>query len=154
MSAYTEFEYDFIERTLINLENYSGEYEVTNLINCAVGLIMIPKALHKPRLNPLIMGEISEEFGIEVSDIICIKSERGEYLFENYNKYNLRNVVFHMRNAISHGGIKQRVENGLIKSLEFTDVSGENTTLEMTISVEKFRTFSIAVANMILDTKE
>ena len=100
MSEYSEetFAKDFAERTLKNLINYSGEYEVTQLINSAIGLLMIPK----------------EEFFNEIIDniISCqlLKKMREAIDFDEItskNKKNsLKNIVIHIRNGIAHGHMK------------------------------------------------
>jgi hypothetical protein len=44
--AYKEFDKDFLKRTLEILKDYTGEREATLLINCLVGLLILPKANH------------------------------------------------------------------------------------------------------------
>ncbi|WP_407932416.1 HEPN family nuclease [Dysgonomonas sp. PH5-45] len=45
MSEYTNFPKDFLVRTKDNLNNYEGDYAVTNLINSYLWLIIIPDEL-------------------------------------------------------------------------------------------------------------
>ncbi len=48
---YKDFSKNFIERTKDNLRIYSGKCEVTNLINCCLGLIIIPKEILVDKLS-------------------------------------------------------------------------------------------------------
>lgn len=69
MSEYTIFPIDFINRTRENLEKYSGKYEVTNLINCCLGLIIIPKQKLKDKMPIYVFNNEDNYFGITKSNI-------------------------------------------------------------------------------------
>lgn len=43
MSYLSDFERSFSEHTLAVVEAYSGEYDATLLINCLLGLLVVPK---------------------------------------------------------------------------------------------------------------
>lgn len=51
------------------LEDYTGEYDVTNLINCAVGLIIIPKEQHFTCLHSNNIQTLEEIYGITKPNI-------------------------------------------------------------------------------------
>lgn len=154
MSAYKNFEHDFIQRTLKDIDRYSGSYEVTALINSCVGLLVIPKEKLFEQLPTSILNEDKRNFGINKCNIRFIAPEKQELRFENYDEYNIRNVVTHMRNAVAHGRIQQEsICEGQISSLEFKDEYKGKQTFEAVLSVDEFRSFAISIANEVLKSK-
>lgn len=61
---YTRFEISFVERTLENLENYKGKYEVTDLINNCLGLIIIPRQKFYDTIPKYTFDTSDETYGI------------------------------------------------------------------------------------------
>lgn len=146
MSTYINFEYDFIERTLIDIERYQGEFEVTALLNSCVGLLVIPKE----NLFDKLQDEDICQYGIAVNKV-RVNDNSG-------CSHSLKNVLRHIRNSIAHGNFNQEdTSGGIIRSLRFQDYVKENgrrkRTFEMTIRVEEFRSFAIRVANEVLATR-
>lgn len=144
MSAYTNFKYDFIDRTLQNINSYSGNNEVTALLNSCVGLLIIPK---ETLFNALPTANI-QDYNIETQKLFI---DDGRH-----NKYKVKNIVIHVRNSISHGNFKQEsILDGKIESLKFEDFNpaDRNKTFEMIISVDEFKKFAIRVANEVLATR-
>ncbi|HWE72244.1 MAG TPA: HEPN family nuclease [Stellaceae bacterium] len=45
MSYNSPFQQDFIERSLRIIEQYNGPYDATLLINCLLGLVLVPSAM-------------------------------------------------------------------------------------------------------------
>lgn len=151
MSEYKNFEYDFIQRTVEDIERYSGQYEVTSLINSCVGLLVIPKEKLFEQLPTSILNEDKKTFGIKKYNVRYIVPEKQELRFDSYDEYNIRNVVTHMRNAIAHGRIKQEsIVNGQIESLKFEDRSRQGKTFEAVFQVSEFKEFVTMIANEIL----
>lgn len=146
MSAYIDFEYDFIERTLLDIERYQGEFGVTMLLNSCVGLLVIPKE----NLFDKLSDEDVSQYGIDMNKI-RVNDNSG---FPN----SFKNILRHIRNSISHGNFNQSdTSGGIIRTLRFQDFMKENgrrkKTFEMTISVEEFRKFAIGVATEVLATR-
>lgn len=142
MTAYENFSIDFIKRTLNILEGYMGEYDVTNLINCAVGLIIIPKEQHFNCLRSINIQTLEEIYGITKPNI------------RYSNDDSLSNIVRHMRNSIAHGKITQeKVKDNKIKSLRFRDEYRGCPTFEAIFSIEEFKAFSIAVAKEVISNQ-
>lgn len=101
---------EFIRRTRENYENYQGKYEVTNLINSMLGLVVIPK--EDDRLYPKIENDwIGKQFWNEIRKGVSKKDD------------DLCEIVRHLRNAIAHGGIKLVADGnpGEIREVEFKD---------------------------------
>ena len=154
MSEYKNFEYDFIKRTIHILESYEGIYDVTSLINNCVGLLVLPKELLNEKLPLEILNDSEKIFGIKRQNIKFIKLENESLKFENYDEYNIRNVVTHMRNAISHGHIKQEsIVSGEIESLHFEDWLNNKNTFEAILSVNEFKEFAVLIAKEVLKSE-
>lgn len=146
MSAYINFEYDFIERTLMDIERYQGEFEVTALLNSCVGLLVIPKE----NLFDKLPDEDICQYGIDVNKV-RVNDNSG-------CPHSLKNVLRHIRNSIAHGNFNQEdTSGGIIRTLRFQDFMKKNgreiETFEMKIGVEEFRRFAIRVANEVLATR-
>jgi hypothetical protein len=45
MSYNSDFQKEFIERSLGLINSYAGNFDVTNLINCLLGLLVVPHAV-------------------------------------------------------------------------------------------------------------
>lgn len=142
MSAWQDFPRDFLRRTMANVENYKGEYEVTNLINNCLGLIVIPNDHLVDTLPKYTFNPNDTRFGITKRNI----------LFQHDRNYKLGNIVRHVRNGLSHGLIEQRSQNGEIVGLRIYDRkdkrSPENFSLEL--SIDELKRFSFALANAFL----
>ncbi len=120
MSMYELFIKDFVVRTNKNLEyieekkeNGDEVYEVTQLVNSFLGLIVFPKEKAWDQIRKIqdfqsIMDNI--EFDIRINT----------YSYKR-RCMNLKNFVYHVRNAVAHGGIELFHDNNEIKSIAFYD---------------------------------
>lgn len=138
MTAWQDFPRDFLRNTMRNVESYQGEYEVTNLINNCLGLIVIPNDHLIDRLPKYTFNAVDSRFGIK----------KGNIRHEDKNDYTLRNIVRHVRNGLSHGLIEQQSHNTEIVGLRIFDrlnkKSPENFSLELSIDELKLFAFSLA----------
>ena len=152
MATGLEFISDFIRRTQFNYYSLSNDkYEVTQLINSAIGLLIIPKE------NKNI--KISDNFidAVLLSDIKqCVK----------INTYaaplDLEQIVRHLRNGIAHGRFEFEAEitsvdpkSILIHKVVFKDSSRASykklhEDFEIEISVELLRDFFIAFSDAVV----
>jgi hypothetical protein len=142
MGAYTDFPKSFIERTVCNVNNYKGDYEVTNLINNCMGLLVI---LSNPRLIALpdyTFDDTNCRFSITKSNI----------QYEVSNDYSLRNVVRHIRNGLAHGRTEQQSDGNEIVGIRIhdkvNDTSGENFAIQL--SIDEFRDFVLSLSKYYL----
>lgn len=102
MSHYKNQEYDFINRTKTIIEQYEkleidkgDKFEVTLLLNCLVGLLILPQ---QNWFNSLPHDLVSQkEWGIDEKHISTIK--KGE-------TKNVKDVARHLRNSIAHYNFK------------------------------------------------
>lgn len=147
---YKNQEIDFVKRTKEIIKQYhscnvSGEkYEVTLLLNCFVGLLILPEHHWYDKLLEDIVSK--EEWGISSRDISEIKS--GEIK-------SVKNVARHMRNAISHYRFKA-LENTSkeIDKIKFEDFSNKNKTFEATLSTEAIKQFVTKLTDVFIKEME
>ncbi|MBW7990977.1 MAG: hypothetical protein FVQ84_13305 [Planctomycetes bacterium] len=142
MSEYRDFPRDFIDRSKANVENYSGEYEITNLINNCLGLVIIPKEKLAENIPEYQFDDNDKCYGITRMNIT--HSDDG---------YSLSQVVRHIRNGLAHGRIEQRVNGDKISGLrihdKLKDSSPENFSIEFT--VEEFKCFAFSLSSKLIE---
>lgn len=156
MSMYTDFTRDFAERTLKNLDyietsEKKGEntYEITQLINSFLGLIVFPQENDKARVSQVaIDSKIIQDLDV------CIT---GNTYTGQYGAVNLQNLIYHFRNAISHGHIEPYAnENGEIFKIEFQDQNPfkKNEEFRIEVEISLLRKFVRAFAEALITTYE
>ena len=99
MTAYNkqDFEKDFMKRTLKIVNQYSGSFEATLLMNCLLGLVVIPKE----RLLSYIPDDSidqMQEWGIFQTSIISV----GDVSKENPEPHTVRGIVINLRHSLAH----------------------------------------------------
>ena len=98
--TYKEFIRDFVKRTKENYEKVKdGPYEVTQLINSALGLLIIPKEYENEKEKKGNKIKISDDFVDESLLNNMISCVDDPYK----NNLDLAELVRHLRNGISHG---------------------------------------------------
>ncbi|MEW5922317.1 MAG: HEPN family nuclease [Bacillota bacterium] len=135
-------EKDFVERTLHILDNYDGPYGVTLLINCLLGLIVLPKEKDFNHIS----GSKDIHFhdlGLEDGDIRSWGNIREE-------QRTVASFIRCMRNSIAHIHIESISAEGEIESLLFIDKSGFEAVLgigKIKNMVKKFASYFIGRLN-------
>lgn len=130
-----EFERDFMQRTLDLVQRYKGPYDATLLLNCLLGLVIVPKeaSLNRIPLDPL---SNLEKWGISPNSI----RRCGAATKKNPQPETLRGVVHNLRNAVSHFRFTPEHEGGVITGFSFNDMNGFDASIdlnEMRVFVEK-----------------
>lgn len=154
---YNDFEYDFVERTLSNIEwiekqnsidnenrNALDFYEVTNFINQCLGLIILPSQFSDKIFLKNFPQELSY-YGVGDHIVNKIKDNKQK---------TLSNVMRHIRNGIAHGHIQQVIDGSDdITDVKIWDVDQniENPTEKdahtiIEFRVEELKLFAINVA--------
>lgn len=156
MSMYAEFTRDFATRTLENLnyietaeKNGKNTYEVTQLINSFLGLIVFPQEQNEERV-----GRVSID--PKIIDDLRLGVTENTYT-GRYEEVNLQNLIYHFRNAISHGHIKPHADkNKELSVLCFHDFIQKEPTVSFQIKVEisLLRKFVHAFAEGLIKTYE
>ena len=149
---YNDFEYDFVERTLSNIEwiekqnsidnenrNALDFYEVTNFINQCLGLIILPSQFSDKIFLKNFPQELSY-YGVGDHIVNKIKDNKQK---------TLSNVMRHIRNGIAHGHIQQHSDN----NNDITDIRILDANRDVTIAndndahtIIEFTTFTTKVA--------
>ena len=132
-----DFIKDFATRTKANLKIVeNGPYEVTQLINSMVGLLIIPETLQFNKItDSLIDGALLDKMKN------CI--EANTY----HTPINLKEISKHLRNAVAHSRIKFEAEKPnitthplIIHSVRFEDINkdtGESIAIKVEIDLLK-----------------
>lgn len=121
-----KFELDFMSRSREIIEQYQGPYDATLLINCMLGLLVVPKETLFNDI-PTIPFESLTGWGIQPRSIMSI----GKCNYGHEHLPNLRQLVLRMRNAVSHFRIKPFSLNGNVQGFEFSDLNGFKAKLEL-----------------------
>lgn len=132
MSYNSDFERAFIERSLALVQEDKGPYDAALLLNCLLGLLVVPK---ESCLAAIPMDPINElqKWGISPSAIKSFGSSNGP----NDDPRTLRGLVWHLRNAVAHFRFKPIPECGEVTDFQFHDRSG----FEATIPLSELRVF-------------
>lgn len=147
MSAYLQQEYDFIERTKTIIEQYasikdSKKYEVTLLMNCFIGLLILPQQHWYDKLPDIIISE--KEWGISADDISFIKISE---------KKDIKNISRHLRNSISHYRFTAfKDDSNNISQIRFEDNNKhDGKTFEATLSVSSIKKFIFHFSELLCE---
>lgn len=156
---YKQFECDFIRRTLKIIEQYethvetnsiiNEKYEVTLLINCLLGLLVLPKERLLLDKIPDIPFEKFEEWGLPKKFV----TNWGKI---PESKRNLKTIIHRMRNSIAHFRVTSYGNGSEITSIKFRDCnpSGSKTTFEGEIPVKCLKIFVRKLARTIIDNNQ
>ena len=140
MSFNNDFERAFIERSLALVQEYKGPFDATLLLNCLLGLLVVPKesCLAQIPLTPI--TEL-QKWGISPSAIKSVGKSTGP----NDNPENLRGLVWRLRNAVAHFRFKPLPTRGEVEAFNFKDQSG----FEATVPLSDLRVFVERLASHI-----
>ena len=134
---YEKMEVDFIKRTLKLISKYKGDYEVTLLINCCLGLLVLPKEKH---LNSIPKQEIPPAdalWGLSRDSVIVDCQHCG---------YMLSDIIRRIRNGICHFKIKTLPDDtGEIRTIEIED----RGKFKAVLSIDKFRELAESLAGHV-----
>jgi len=137
-------EKDFIEKTKTLLEQYekakidqSEKYEVSLLLNCCVGLLLLPKEKIYNKIDEQL--NLNDDWGIKETDITIGSS----------NPKSVKNIIRHLRNSVAHGKFEflSPQKGSEIERMEFKD---SNVTIN--IHVDQLKKFLFQLIDQ-LETK-
>jgi len=133
-----DFIKEFFERTVYNLKLYnknnkSGnknfKYEVTQLINSLLGLVVFVKE------DDLSFNSINLDTIVKIEDINWRYDHRNSGECEDKN---FSNFLRHIRNAISHKRLKIKSKDKQISSVVFKDEQRRNNNIfEVELNIEQ-----------------
>ncbi len=134
---YNEISRDFAQRTKLLIESYKGEYEVTLLVNCCLGLLIVPK---EKDFNKIPDEEIPIKTGIWGinRESITVKCEQCGY--------NLRHVIRRIRNGICHFHIKTIPDDH--NNISFLEIRDGNDFM-VTLSISQLRELAFSLTDHV-----
>lgn len=127
-----EFAKSFMRRTLELVERYQGPYDATLLVNCLLGLLIVPKESLIETVPPDPFDMLSI-WGIESTSILNF----GKCDYGHPHKPNLKQLVRRLRNAVAHFKIDPVHRNAEVAAFKFEDRNG----FRAEISLSEMRTF-------------
>lgn len=127
-----------MRRTLSIATEYQGNYDATLLINCLLGLLIVPKEslLQKIPETPF---ESLSDWGISPDSIKAFGRYRNGYS----GKPNLRQLVHRLRNATAHFRIDPVHQEGQVSGFSFKDRNGFHAQ----ISLPEIQTLVVRLAD-------
>jgi HEPN pEK499 p136 len=120
------FEKSFMSRTLDIVNNYDGPYEATLLVNCLLGLLVLPKETVIQRIPAAPVASLNE-WGIRPGSI----KNPGTCEYGHQHDLNLRQLMRRMRNSIAHFDVKPIHREGEVEGYAFKDRNGFHVELSV-----------------------
>jgi hypothetical protein len=114
-----DFAKSFMRRTLDIARTYNGPYDATLLINCMLGLLVVPKEALIDKI-PAAPFESLAEWGIKPGSI----RSAGKCEYGHEHSPTLRQLVRRMRNAVAHFKIEPFPSRGEVQGFSFKDRNG------------------------------
>jgi HEPN pEK499 p136 len=140
MSFNSDFERAFIERSLVLVQQYKGPYDATLLLNCLLGLLVVPKESCLAAIPDTPTSQLLS-WGIDPKAITSF----GKWDGPNNDPNNLRGFIWRLRNAVAHFHFKPVPADGDVVAFNFKDQSG----FEATVQIAELRVFVECLASHI-----
>jgi hypothetical protein len=150
---YKIFERDFIVRTQTTIQQYEcyvlkqvpkqEQFEITLLINCLLGLLVLPNQRLYVNIPDIPIGQL-KDWGLQEKHII-----EGKGL-------PMKQIIRHMRNSVAHFRLKPLGDGSKITQLKFWDEKFDESTyrteknFEAVIPVETLRMFVQKLTESVL----
>ena len=162
MSEYSkDYVIDIARRTNQNLKDYHGCYDVTQLINSAVGLLILPHAnFYSNIANSFVSSNVLSALRKAIKNDTYPEDGDSEHI-------ELRDIVKHIRNGIAHSKIFFEANNGELFEVQILDhrnpypkkdtETGKWKTLpaadfEIVLSISTLRQFMIEFSEAIISS--
>ena len=147
-----KFEIEFVERTKKILEEYTGDYDMSIILNCALGLIILPyeKRRDTPSWNTE-LGDISElpSFNLKIFKPIRNTNNSGV----TYYPKTLKVLLQKIRNGLAHQNIEPVNENGKFVGViirNYFNKANRHLDLDVHFSQQELKDFALFIANEYL----
>lgn len=114
-----DFARSFMKRTLALATEYDGPLDATLLVNCLLGLLIVPKEALIEKI-PTTEFDSLLQWGIKPDSI----KRLGRCDYGHEHRPNLRQLVRRLRNAVAHFRIEPRHENEQVSGYTFSDQNG------------------------------
>jgi HEPN pEK499 p136 len=127
MEYQQEFQLDFMRRTLAIVRGYNEPYDATLLVNCLLGLLIVPKERWITRIPADPLSRLPD-WGISPN---AVKSFGKCPTCGSPRSENLRELVWSMRNAIAHFRLAPFGRSGHVAGFKLTDRNGFEADIEL-----------------------
>lgn len=127
-----------MKHTLEIVENYQGPFDATILVNCMLGLLVVPKERYIKAIPEQPLTELAQ-WGIRPESI----QNPGRVTDTNPRPETLRGLVKNLRHSVAHFTLKPIPANADVHSFEYRNDSGLHAVIslaEMRVFVKKLAT--------------
>lgn len=121
-----DFAKSFMRRTLDIASTYAGPYDATLLVNCLLGLLIVPKEALIDKIPAAPFASLAD-WGICPGSI----KSPGRCEYGHDHEPNLRQLVRRMRNAVAHFRIEPFPSKGEVEGFTFRDKNGFHARLPL-----------------------
>lgn len=138
MSYLDNFEHSFMQHTLAIVQEYTGEYAATMLVNCLLGLLVVPKEKFLDAIPAVPLADLAN-WGISPDSV----KNPGKPTKANPHPDTLRGLVHNLRNAVAHCNLTPVPRTAEVHSFTFTADNGMEAVIrldEMGVFVERLAT--------------
>jgi hypothetical protein len=121
-----DFARSFMQRTLTLATEYQGPLDATLLVNCLLGLLVVPKESLLEKIPKVAFSEIRDR-GISPSSV----KRFGKCNPGQEHEPDLRQLVQRLRNAVAHFRLEPIHLDGEVRGYSFSDQNGFHAELEL-----------------------
>ena len=136
MEYENDFEQDFMRRTLTLVNDYGGNLDATLLVNCLLGLLVLPKETLYEKIPKDDFDSLSK-WGIRSGSI-----KPGKCAYGHEHQPNLRQVVKKLRNAVAYFKVEPFNAGDKVGGFSFEYRDGFRAKL----SLDEIKTFVTCLA--------
>jgi hypothetical protein len=145
-----KFSIDFVQRTRVLLQDYEGEYTFSNLINCTLGLIIMPyeniSTVNRWGKN---IEDIDDLPSFELSKFQPIKKIiKGNIIY--YPK-SFEILLKKIRNGIAHQNILPINQEGTFLGVRIFNHFQNNLDMEISFTEQQLKEFSLYISGVYLN---
>lgn len=152
-----DFNIDFVERSLKDLNKYSGDYEVTALVNYSLAFIILPKEVYYEELSDKYRGK-------KIKDMQEFNkfNLKGYFLLDgNMRRIDIKEIYVNvflrkLRNGIAHFNIEllgdKNDPNKQIRKIIIEDKYNAKVNFSCEMSICDFKELATFVASQYLIT--
>ena len=126
MTYTVDFEHSFMQYTLKIVRDYHEDFPATLLLNCLLGLLIVPRETSFETIPDEPIANLSK-WGIDPKSIIRM----GRVHQNNAQPDTLRELVRRLRNAVAHFRIEPIPKTEEVKSFRFTDENGFHAVIKL-----------------------
>lgn len=149
MAEMKEFNLDFVRRTIQILDDYNGKYTFSNLINCSLGLIILP--YEKRGFSSFLNQNISDINSLPSFTISKFEPRRSfkKGVVAFYPK-TLKVLLQKIRNGLAHQNIRPINIDGILHSIEIANEFRGNTDLVIKFTEDELKNFALFISKLYL----